>query len=66
MLVGIGVFGIFAANIAAFFVESEAEQHSNADLADEVRELRAQIADLRHEFIAALANARGDRDSMSQ
>ena len=66
MLVGISVFGIFAAGVAAFFVESDTEQRSNADLADEVRELRSQIADLRNDLTATPANVRSEPDSNSQ
>ena len=54
MLVGISVFGIFAAGVAAFFVESDAEERPDGDLAGEVRELREQIAVLRRELTAGL------------
>ena len=59
MLVGIGVFGLFTASVASFFVESDARKSSDTNLVDEVRELRAQIADLRRELVIAQDQADG-------
>lgn len=59
MLVGIGVFGLFTASVASFFVESDARKSSDTNLADEVRELRAQIADLHRELVTAQDQADG-------
>jgi voltage-gated potassium channel len=50
MIVGIGLFGVFTANVAAFFVEDDKEQAASEDraaLLSEVRALRDELADLR-------------------
>ena len=47
MFVGIGLFGVFTANIASFFVRADREHEvAPTPVADEVRRLRDQIADL--------------------
>ena len=45
MLLGIGLFGIISANIAAFFITNEDEGHRNELLA-EIRGLREQVEEL--------------------
>jgi voltage-gated potassium channel len=47
MFVGIGLFGVFTANIASFFVRADRDnEDAPTPVADEVRRLRDQIADL--------------------
>ena len=48
MFVGIGIFSIFTANVASFFVRNEqtGDGATHPVVADEVRLLRSQIADL--------------------
>lgn len=43
MFVGIGVFGVLTANVAAFFVESDPGAVTNEQLLEELRELRERI-----------------------
>jgi len=45
MLLGIGLFGIIAANIAAFFISNE-DDGRNDELLEEMRALREQVAEL--------------------
>ena len=59
LLVGIAFSGLFTASIASFFVESDAKQSSGRDLSDEIRELRAQIADLRRDLVVGKGQADG-------
>ena len=50
MIVGIGLFGVFTANVAAFFVEDDKETAASEDravLLGEVRALRDEVAALR-------------------
>ena len=50
MVVGIGIFGIFTANVAAFFVEADEERLASQDravLLSEVRSLRDEVVELR-------------------
>lgn len=60
MLVGVGVFGVVTANLAAFFVES-ADDHEEA-LADKVDALRVQVAELEARLVAAPAGEPGAQD----
>ncbi len=56
MIVGIGLFGIFTANVAAFFVEDDKEQAASEDravLLSEVRALRDEVAALRRSLDGA-------------
>jgi hypothetical protein len=47
MLIGIGLFGLVAANIAAFFVTGH-EDDQTALVLDEIRGLRLQLDELQH------------------
>ena len=50
MIVGIGIFGIFTANVAAFFVEADEERLASQDravLLGEIRALRDEVVELR-------------------
>lgn len=60
MLVGVGVFGVVTANLAAFFVES-ADGHEEA-LADKVDALRVQVAELEARLVAVPAGDPGAHD----
>ena len=56
MIVGIGMFGIFTANVAAFFVEDDYEKAASQDravLLDEVRALRDEVVELRRSLDGA-------------
>ena len=55
MFVGIGVFGLFAANVAAYFIESEREEHEGTTLntvAAQLHSIEAQLAELRQTLAA--------------
>ena len=56
MIVGIGVFGIFTASVAAYFVGEDEERAASEDravLLSEVRALRDEVAALRQSLDGA-------------
>jgi voltage-gated potassium channel len=56
MLVGIGLFGLLTASVAAFFVESDSGSQTRA-LEDQVARLAGEIAALREELVTMVAGA---------
>ena len=48
MIVGIGVFGVLTANVAAWFIESD--DQTQQDILDELKSLRSEVASLREDL----------------
>ena len=48
MIVGIGVFGVLTANVAAWFIESD--DQTQQDILDELKSLRSEVALLREDL----------------
>lgn len=60
MFVGIGLFGLIAANIAAFFLADQEEERTDA-LLEEIRELRRQVDRLEEAVRSAPPDQRTER-----